>query len=117
VALDNLVDLIIRCVEHPAAANEIFLVSDNEDLSTTDLLKRMATALNKPARLIPVPASVLNIIATMLGKQDVATRLLGSLQVDIEKTKRVLDWEPPVSVDDALKKTANYFLKNNQSRK
>lgn len=113
VALDNLVDLIMICINHPAAANEIFLVSDGEDLSTTELLKRTAKALNKPARLIPVSASLLKFLATLLGKRDVAMRLFGSLQVDIEKTRKLLDWEPPVSIDDALKMTAEEFLRSN----
>lgn len=110
VALDNLVDLILVCIEHPAAANEIFLVSDDEDLSTTELLKKMAIALNKPARLIPVPAWLLYIIAAIFGKRDMAKRLLGSLQVDIDKTRTLLNWNPPVSVKAALKTTADDYL-------
>jgi len=110
VALDNLVDLILVCIEHSAAANEIFLVSDGEDLSTTDLLKVMAAALNKPTRLVPVPTWLLYIIATMFGKRDIATRLLGSLQVDIDKTKNLLNWNPPVSLNVALKVTADDYL-------
>ena len=111
VALDNLVDLISVCVEHPAAANQTFLVSDDDDLSTTELLQRMAKALGKPARLIPVPSSVISVGATMLGKSDIAQRLCGSLQVDISHTKKTLDWKPLVSVDEALQKTANAYLK------
>jgi len=110
VALDNLVDLIVTCIDHPAAVNQTFLVSDGEDLSTTELLLRMGEALGKPARLLPVPESLLKAGAMLLGKRDIAQRLLGSLQVDISKTKKILGWEPPVSVDDALKKTAEDFL-------
>ncbi len=110
VALDNLVDLIVTCIDHPAAANQTFLVSDDDDMSTTELLQRMATALGKPARLLPVPSGLLKAGAALLGKKDVAQRLLGSLQVDISKTKEVLGWVPPVSVDEALKKTAEDFL-------
>jgi len=110
VALDNLVDLIVTCIDHPAAINQTFLVSDGEDLSTTELLLRMGEALGKPARLLPVPESLLKAGAMLLGKRDIAQRLLGSLQVDISKTKKILDWEPPVSVDEALKKTAEDFL-------
>ena len=87
VALDNLVDLIVTCIEHPAAANQTFLAGDGEDLSTTDLLRRIGEALGKPARLIPVPARLLMAAAAMLGKRDVAQRLLVSLQVDISKTR------------------------------
>ena len=106
VALDNLVDLAITCLNHPSAANQVFLVSDGEDLSTTELLRRMGKALGKPARLLPVPSSWLNLAATLVGKRDVAQRLCGSLQVDIDKTRRLLGWLPPLSVDQGLKKAA-----------
>jgi len=103
VALDNLVDFIVTCVEHPAAANETFLVSDGEDLSTPDLIRRMARAMGRPARLIPVPESLLWVAANILGKRDVAQRLLGSLQVDISKAQQKLGWAPPVSVEEGLR--------------
>jgi len=110
VALDNLVDLIVTCIDHPAAANQIFLVSDGEDLSTTELLRRLGLALGKPARLLPVPSWLLEAGAKMLGKKSLSQRLCGSLQVDISKTQELLDWAPPMSVDEALRKTAEYFL-------
>jgi len=106
VALDNLVDLIVVCLTHPAAANQIFLVSDGEDVSTTELLRRMGQALGRPARLVPLPASILKLAAAMVGKPDVAQRLCGSLQVDIEKTRRLLSWTPPLSLAEGLKKAA-----------
>lgn len=109
VAVDNLVDLIATCIDHPAAANQTFLVSDGEDLSTTQLLQRMGSALGRPARLLPVPASLLQAGAAMLGRRAIAQRLCGSLQVDICKTRERLAWAPPVSVDDALRKTARAF--------
>nr|WP_312230569.1 SDR family oxidoreductase [Pseudomonas sp.] len=109
VAVDNLVDLIATCIDHPAAANQTFLVSDGEDLSTTQLLQRMGSALGRPARLLPVPASLLQAGAAMLGRRAIAQRLCGSLQVDIGKTRELLAWAPPVSVDDALRKTARAF--------
>jgi nucleoside-diphosphate-sugar epimerase len=110
VALDNLVDLIVTCIEHPAAANQVFLVSDGEDLSTPELLRRMGQALGTPARLLPVPVSLLELGASLLGKRLAAQRLCSSLQVDISKTRELLGWEPPVSVDEALRKTALDFL-------
>lgn len=110
VALDNLLDLIVTCIDNPAAANQTFLVSDGEDLSTTELLQRMAAALGKPAHLLPVYAGLLRVGGVLLGKRDIAQRLLDSLQVDINKTREVLSWSPPVSVDEALKKTAKDFL-------
>lgn len=106
VALDNLIDLIVTCLTHPAAANQTFLVSDGEDVSTTELLRRMGKAMGHPARLIPVPASWLKLAAALVGKQDVAQRLCGSLQVDIEKTRRLLDWTPPLSLDEGLRRAA-----------
>ena len=104
VGIDNLVDFIITCLEHPAAANETFLVSDGEDLSTPDLIRRMARALDRPVRLLPVPKSVLMAVASMLGKRDMAQRLCGSLQVDISKARALLGWNPPVSVDEGLRR-------------
>ena len=106
VALDNLVDLIVTCLTHPAAANQTFLVSDDEDVSTTELLRRMGQAMGKPARLLPVPVSWLKVGAAMVGKRDAAQRLSGSLQVDIEKTCRLLGWVPPISLDEGLRRAA-----------
>ena len=107
VAIDNLLSLIITCVHHPNAANQTFLVSDNEDVSTADLLLRMAVALGVPSRLIPVPLCVLNAGAKLLGKADVAQRLLGNLQVDITKNKTLLGWQPPFTLQQGLKLTVN----------
>ncbi|MCR4347999.1 MAG: SDR family oxidoreductase [Sulfuricaulis sp.] len=112
VALGNLVDLIVTCIEHPAAANETFLVSDGEDLSTTELLRRMGQMLGRPARLLPVSPWMLEAGAALLCKRTVLRRLCGSLQVDITKTRSRLSWSPPVSVDDALRATARHFLES-----
>ena len=109
VALDNLVDLIVTCIDHLAAANETFLVSDGEDLSTTDLLRRMGRALGKPARLLPVPPALLKAGAALVGKPELAQRLCGSLQVDISKTRELLGWTPPISVDEGLRRAAEGF--------
>ncbi|HEY4317566.1 MAG TPA: SDR family oxidoreductase [Herbaspirillum sp.] len=110
VALDNLIDLIVTCIDHPAAANQVFLVSDGEDLSTTALLRRTALSMNKKARLFPVPAILLQLAAKLVRKGDVAQRLCGSLQVDIEKTRRLLKWHPPLDVDAGLALAAKDFL-------
>jgi nucleoside-diphosphate-sugar epimerase len=110
VGLDNLVDLILTCIDHPKAANQTFLVSDGEDLSTADLLHRMGKAINQPARMLPVPTSLLVLAACFLGKKSVAQSLLGSLQVDIRKTCELLDWKPPVSVDEGLRRAAHKGL-------
>jgi nucleoside-diphosphate-sugar epimerase len=111
VYLDNLVDLIITCIDHPAAANQTFLVSDDEDLSTAELLERMALALGKRSKLISVPAGLITLGAKLVGRDDIAQRLCGSLQVDIKKTKDLLGWSPPVSVNEGLRQTAALFLK------
>lgn len=111
VALDNLVDLIVICLHHPAASHQTFLVSDGEDISTTDLLKRMAVAMGIKPRLIPVPIAIIQAGATLLGKHDVARRLCCSLQVDISKTRDLLGWSPSVTVDSALKKLADNLFR------
>ena len=104
VALDNLVDFIVMALDHPAAAGETFLVSDGHDLSTPDLIRGLARAMRRPARLIPVPPFLLMAAATVGGRRDFAQRLLGSLQVDISKARRVLGWSPPISVEEGLRR-------------
>ena len=110
VAVDNLTDLVARTLRHPAAANKTFLVSDGEDLSSTELLRRSAAALGTSARLFSVPTRLLKASAFMIGREASASRLLGSLQVDIRQTRDLLKWSPPVCVDDALAATARHFL-------
>lgn len=110
VALDNLIDLIIVCITHPSAANQSFLVSDGEDLSTTQLLRRLGRALGKPTNLLPIPQNLLAASLTLLGKGSMAQRLCGSLQLDISKTNNLLGWIPPVTVEKALEQTAHDFL-------
>lgn len=109
VGIDNLVDLIVTCLHHPAAKNQIFLVSDGEDLSIAALLKRTAVALNYPARLLPIPVQILHLFGRALGKKSVVDRLCDSLQVDITKTKVLLGWSPVVTVDEALNGVAREF--------
>ena len=112
VSLDNLVSLIMVCIEHPNAAGQTFLVSDGVDLSTTELLQRTAKALGVKSRLLPVPATMLAFCAVALGRRSLSQRLCGSLQVDIQKTRHLLGWYPAVSVEDALDKTAKEFLEH-----
>ncbi|MDO9418333.1 NAD-dependent epimerase/dehydratase family protein [Pararhizobium sp.] len=109
VYLENLIDFIIVCLNHPAAANDTFLVSDDEDLSTPDLLSGLGSALGRPARLIPVPQRVLRAAAQFFGKQDMATRLLGSLRINICKNKEILNWKPSVRVVQGLADTADWY--------
>ena len=109
VSLDNLVDLISICLCHPAAANQTFLVSDGDDVSTSDLLRRIGKSIDRPVRLISIPSSWLLFLASILGKRAVAQRLCGSLQVDIEKTRRILGWSPIITLDQGLKKMSEDF--------
>lgn len=102
VALDNLVDLIITCIDHPAAVNQVFLAGDGQDLSTTELLCRVSRLMGKPALLIPIPECMLMFGLTVVGKKASAHRLLNSLQVDVSKAKNLLGWKPPISVDEGL---------------
>ncbi len=110
VSVANLVDLIVTCLNHPAAANQTFLAGDGEDLSTTQLLKRLGGALGKKPRLLPIPSWMLSSFAALVGKQTVAKRICGSLQVDIGKNREQLGWIPPISVDKALRQTADDYL-------
>lgn len=102
VAIDNLVDLIITCIHHPKAANQTFLVSDDHDVSTTELLEELTRAAGKKPRLIPVPMKLIQIAANLLGKKAIADRLCGSLQIDISYTKDTLNWKPPVSFEKGI---------------
>jgi nucleoside-diphosphate-sugar epimerase len=106
VGLDNLVDLIVTCMTHGDAPGQVFLVSDGEDVSTTELLRRIGSAMGRPARLVPVPCTWLTLAAAMVGKRGIAQRLLGSLQVDASRTCELLDWRPPLSLDEGLKRAA-----------
>jgi len=109
VALDNLVSFIVHCVDHPKAANEVFLISDGEDVSTTELLRKIAKAFGKKAWLLPVPVGLMMFVAKLIGKGDVADRLFGSLQVDSSKARDLLGWQPVVTMDEQLKKTAEAY--------
>jgi nucleoside-diphosphate-sugar epimerase len=115
VALDSLVDLLLVCATHPAAAGGTFLVSDGEDLSTTALLRRMSGALGVAPRLLPVPAPLLRLLLAAAGRGDLARRLFGSLQVDIAPTRERLGWRPTATVDEALGETAADFLRRGRA--
>lgn len=104
VALDNLVDLIAACVAHPAAANQIFLAADGEDLSTAELIRRVAAAMGRQARLLAVPIWALEAGAKVMRKEGMLLRLCGNLQVDCSKAGEVLGWHPPLAVDEGLRR-------------
>jgi len=109
VALDNLTDLLIVCSRHPEAAGQTFMVSDDNDVSVSELIRMIASAMGKRSLLIPLPSSILTGAASILGKSEVANRLIGSLQVDISHTKATLGWKPIISMPDALHKTVEHF--------
>jgi nucleoside-diphosphate-sugar epimerase len=109
IALDNLIDILMRCIHHPAVSGEIFLVSDGEDLSTPELIRRIAGALRRPARLWPVPMTLLRLAAQAIGKRQGFDRLCGSLQVDSSRARTVLGWRPPVPVNQALSRTVEWY--------
>ena len=109
VAIDNLVDLIITCIDHPAAANQVFLAGDAEELSAAELAKCIGKALGKPARLFPFPVSLLSLAARLLGKKSLVQRLTESLQVDISRAGELLAWKPPVSLEQGMRKAADAF--------
>ncbi len=104
IALDNLVSFIIHCIAHPKAANEVFLISDGEDVSTTELLQKVAKALGKKSRLIPISVALMTVAAKLLGKGELANRLFGSLQVDSSKARDLLGWKPVITMDEQLRK-------------
>ncbi len=109
VALDNLVSFIILCITHPKAANETFLIADGEDVSTTQLLQKIAQTLNKKVLLLPVPVGLMRFIAQLIAKQDVTNRLFSSLQVDNSKARDLLGWRPVISMDEELRKIAESY--------
>lgn len=112
IGVDNLVDVIIRCVESRQAAGRTFLVSDGQDLSTAELVRMIARAMDRPARLIPVPVSVLRLAGAVVGRAAEVERLCGSLRVDSAETQQVLDWRPPVSVEAGVQATVDAFLRD-----
>ncbi len=114
VALDNLVDFIITCIEHPAAANETFLISDGKDLSTAELVQCIAKQTGHSARLFTLPQSIMELGAALLGKKAVLDRLTQSLQIDSSKTQQLLQWQPPLSTDQAIADTVAWYLQNKE---
>lgn len=111
VYLENLVDLIIKCIDSPAAASQTFLVSDARDLSTPELVRLLRGEMGLPPRLLPVPPFVLSILGRLTGKREMVDRLCGSLQVDCSKARRLLKWEPPYSVEEGVSEMVKFFLK------
>lgn len=107
VALDNLVDFIVLCADRelsPKAANEVFMISDDEDISTSELLSNVANAYNVKSRLLPIPVGIMKYAAKLLGKSELANRLFGNLQIDSSKARDLLRWNPVVTMEEQLAK-------------
>ncbi|KKD61329.1 NAD-dependent dehydratase [Grimontia sp. AD028] len=110
VFIDNLVSLILTCCKHPNAANKIFLVSDNDDVSTTRLMQQIADSMASSSRLVPIPQSLIEVSAKVLGKSHLSDRLCGNLQLDVTETLNTLSWKPPVTFEKGIQETVSAFL-------
>jgi UDP-glucose 4-epimerase len=115
VFIGNLCDLILKCLTHPAAAGQTFLVSDDRDISTPQLLRLLAKAMNKKVRLFPMFAPALRIAGNLTGHSGEITRLCGSLQVDISHTKELLGWTPPFTLEEGIRETVTDYLATQRS--
>jgi len=116
IYVGNFVDAIVKAIEHPKAGGETFLVSDGKDISTPELIRAIACAFGKPAHFFPAPTMLLEILGWVLGKSDEVNRLLGSLVVDSSKIRRLLGWQPPLTMEDGLAKTVQWYReKKNRS--
>ena len=112
ISLDNLINLIICCINHPKAAGQTFLVSDGEDISTPDLIRKLSRFMEKSSRVFTIPSSLIQLMGRLFGKSSEVERLLGSLQIDSFHTYEVLGRDSVISLDEGLEKTANWYLRN-----
>ncbi|MFM0335515.1 UDP-glucose 4-epimerase family protein [Paraburkholderia fungorum] len=110
VALDNLVDFLVAALTHANAAGNTFLISDGEDISTAALARKLAKAMHRQARLVPVPLPLLRLVGAVTGRTAAIDRVTGSLQVDITQAKAMLGWQPRISVDQGIAQTVAHFL-------
>ncbi len=110
VSVDNLVDLIVICISHPNAANRVFLISDDRDLSTAEMFRQLSKSFGKSGFMIPMPVFLYKIIGSLTGKSELVERLCGNLQVDISDTKSLLDWKPVITYKEAFARIADSFL-------
>ena len=112
IGLDNLVDLIIHCINHPKATGKTFLVSDDEDISTPDLIRKLSKIMGRSTRLFSFPISIFRLMSYLIGKTPEVNRLIGSLRVNSSYTRKILEWNPPFSLDKGLEKTVLWYLKS-----
>lgn len=116
IALENLCDFLLCCITHPAASGQTFLVSDGKDLSTTELVQHIGQHLGKTPLLLPVPYGMIRLPAALLNREELVTRLWGSLQVDINKARQLLGWQPPVPVNTGIHETVQWYRQTRQQR-
>jgi nucleoside-diphosphate-sugar epimerase len=115
IGADNLADFVVQCVDHPKAAGHSFLVKDSEDISTQELMIRLARLLDRPVRLFPVPEGLIRLAAELAGKKDAVGKLLDSLVIDSANAQRLLRWVPSMTLDDGLAKTARWYRETRHS--
>lgn len=111
IALDNLIDLIVTCISHPDAVNQIFLASDGEDISTLNLVKKISVAFDQNPYIFPFPITMMKVATKLMGKGIIADRLFEDHRVNISKTQKVLNWKPVISIDDQIQKIASSYNK------
>ena len=104
IGIDNLVDLLIWCIDHPEASGKTFLASDGEDLSTPELIKLIASSMGRKANLFPFPISILKFLGSVFGRREEINRLVGFLRIDNSYTKKILNWTPPISVEEGIRR-------------
>jgi nucleoside-diphosphate-sugar epimerase len=107
VYIENLIDFILLCTHHPSAANQTFLISDDEDVSTSQLIKHIKDASGKRHLLLPIPQSWLRFMFKLIGKSALSDRLCANLQVDITKAKTLLNWKPPYTFKEGIERTVS----------
>jgi nucleoside-diphosphate-sugar epimerase len=112
IGVENLADCLLRCVTHPGAANQTFMVSDGQDVSTRELVTRLAAAFGRRARFVPVPEGALRLAARLVRKEPTLNRLLGSLEIDSRKVQRTLEWQPPFTLNCGLAAAARWYLES-----
>ncbi len=110
VYVGNLADAVAACAVHPQAGGKTYLISDGDDISTPELVRRLAAALGVPPRLFPVPVFLMRMVGAVAGRRAAIDRLAGSLTVDSSKIHRELNWTPPFSMEEGLRATAEWFL-------
>ncbi len=113
IYIENLVDLLIKTVSHPSANGQTLLVCDGEDLSTTSLVENLRTSLGRKRRLVPIPPAIIRASLSSIGKSGMADRLLGSLVIDDTATRELLKWQPPFTIAEGLRRTADWYRASN----